>query len=201
MLFRHGYEGKAHEQLLPSWSMTSPAICERNHTDYVQTFGTSGYFELHSPIRLKSVNPPLGAWCHLRILHTTLSWLLHYNVYYLMFIVINIFKKYSEQTYDKVDNNYFQFRTNLYSIQMKVSPTTGNEGPEREQTYSSTVSLTSVLKRGWVVNATPQPLYPQERDTVPSVQEAGWAPGPVWRGKENLAPTGIRSPDCPARSK
>jgi hypothetical protein len=33
------------------------------------------------------------------------------------------------------------------------------------------------------------------------VQEAGWAPGPVWTGEENLAPTGILSPDCPARSQ
>jgi hypothetical protein len=27
--------------------------------------------------------------------------------------------------------------------------------------------------------ATPRPLYPQKRDTVPIVQEAGWTPGPV----------------------
>jgi len=33
------------------------------------------------------------------------------------------------------------------------------------------------------------------------VQEAGWAPGPVWTGAENLAPTRIRSPDRPARSQ
>ena len=39
------------------------------------------------------------------------------------------------------------------------------------------------------------------RDPVPIVQEAGWAPGPVWTGVENLAPTGIRSPDRPARSQ
>jgi len=44
-------------------------------------------------------------------------------------------------------------------------------------------------------------LYPWERDTVPIVQEAGWAPGPVWTGAENLASTGIRSPDRPARSQ
>ena len=37
-------------------------------------------------------------------------------------------------------------------------------------------------------------------DPVPIVQEAGWAPGPVWTGAENLAVTGIRSPDRPARS-
>ena len=36
------------------------------------------------------------------------------------------------------------------------------------------------------------------KDPVPLVQEAGWAPGPVWIVAENLAPTGIRSPDRPA---
>jgi hypothetical protein len=33
---------------------------------------------------------------------------------------------------------------------------------------------------GWVVSAMPLPLYPQERDKVPNVQEAGWTPGPFW---------------------
>jgi len=33
------------------------------------------------------------------------------------------------------------------------------------------------------------------------LQGAGWAPGPVWTGAENLAPTGIRSPDRAARSQ
>jgi hypothetical protein len=28
----------------------------------------------------------------------------------------------------------------------------------------------------------------------PIVSVAGWAPGPVWPGVKNLAPTGIRSP-------
>jgi hypothetical protein len=44
-------------------------------------------------------------------------------------------------------------------------------------------------------------LYTPGKDPVPIVQEAvQWAPGPVWTGAENLAATGIRSPDCPARS-
>jgi hypothetical protein len=38
-------------------------------------------------------------------------------------------------------------------------------------------------------------------NTVPIVQDAGWTPGSVWTGIENLAPTGIRSPDRPARSE
>jgi hypothetical protein len=52
-----------------------------------------------------------------------------------------------------------------------------------------------------VGSLTPRPLYPRERDPVPVVQEAGWAPGPVWTAAENLAPTGIRSPDRLARSE
>ena len=39
------------------------------------------------------------------------------------------------------------------------------------------------------------------KGTVPIVQEAVWAPGPVWKGAENLAFTGIRSPNRPARSQ
>jgi hypothetical protein len=38
------------------------------------------------------------------------------------------------------------------------------------------------------------------KDPVPIVQEAGWAPGPVWTGAQNLALTGIRSLGRPARS-
>ena len=44
-------------------------------------------------------------------------------------------------------------------------------------------------------------LYPRERNTAPILQEAGWAPGPVWTEAENLAPNGIRSLDRPARSE
>jgi len=46
----------------------------------------------------------------------------------------------------------------------------------------------------------PAALYPG-KDLVPIVQEAGWAPGPVWTSAENLSPTGVRSPDRPARSQ
>ena len=52
-----------------------------------------------------------------------------------------------------------------------------------------------------VVNITARPLYPRERDPVPIVQETGWVPGPVRTSAENRSPTGIRSPDRPARSE
>ena len=38
-----------------------------------------------------------------------------------------------------------------------------------------------------MINATPRPLYPRERDPVPIVQEAGWTPEPVCTRAEYLA--------------
>jgi hypothetical protein len=35
----------------------------------------------------------------------------------------------------------------------------------------------------------------------PLYRRVGWAPGPIWTYAKNLAPTGIRSPDRPARSQ
>jgi len=61
--------------------------------------------------------------------------------------------------------------------------------------------LTMALDGGRVVNAMPQLLYFWEEDLVTSVQEAGWAPGPVLIGADNLAPTGIQSLHLPAHSK
>jgi len=52
-----------------------------------------------------------------------------------------------------------------------------------------------------VVSSTPRPQFTPGKDPVPILQEAGWAPGPAWTGAENLASTGIRSPDRPARSQ
>ena len=56
-------------------------------------------------------------------------------------------------------------------------------------------------RRGRGVSVTPRPLFTPGKDPVPIVQKAGWAPWPVWTGAENLATTGIRSPDRPARSQ
>ena len=66
------------------------------------------------------------------------------------------------------------------------------------------IALTYLRPRHWNggVGSTPRPgRFTPSKDPVPIVQEAGWTPGPVWTGAENLAPTGIRSPDRPARSE
>ena len=66
--------------------------------------------------------------------------------------------------------------------------------------YSSTVPSTSALDGdGW---SKPRPCrFTPGKDPVPVVQEAGWAPGPVWESAENLARTVIPLPDRPARSE
>jgi hypothetical protein len=61
--------------------------------------------------------------------------------------------------------------------------------------------MTTALEGGEGSESAPRPLFTLGKDPVPIVQEAGWAPGPDWTGTENLAPTGIRSPDRPARSQ
>ena len=59
--------------------------------------------------------------------------------------------------------------------------------------------MTSALR--WGVWSAPSPgRFTPGKEPVPIVQETVWAPGPVWTGAENLPPTGIRSPDRPARS-
>ena len=42
---------------------------------------------------------------------------------------------------------------------------------------------------------------PRTQARYPFLQEAVWNPGPDWTVAENLAPTGVRSPDPPARSE
>ena len=53
---------------------------------------------------------------------------------------------------------------------------------------------------GWWLTPRPGRLTPEKQNPVPVVLEAGWTSGPVCKGAENLALTGIRSPDRPAPS-
>jgi hypothetical protein len=59
--------------------------------------------------------------------------------------------------------------------------------------------MTSTLDGGELSTSRLGRLYPG-KGPVPILQ-GGWTPGPVWIGEENLAPTGIRSPDLLASSE
>jgi len=52
--------------------------------------------------------------------------------------------------------------------------------------------MTAALEGGeWSAARPGRTVHPERPGT--HLQEAGWAPGPVWTGAENLVPTGIRS--------
>jgi hypothetical protein len=62
------------------------------------------------------------------------------------------------------------------------------------QKESNGIVLTSALDRGGWLTQQSDNFSPEKEP----VQEAGWAPAPIWRSAENLTlPTGIRSPNRP----
>ena len=56
-------------------------------------------------------------------------------------------------------------------------------------------------RRGLVVSSMPQPHFTPGKDPVPILQEAGWAPGPVWAGLEKSLPHWDSIADLPACSQ
>ena len=51
-----------------------------------------------------------------------------------------------------------------------------------------------------MVSSTPRPHFTPGKDTIPILQEDGWAPGPVWTGGK-YRPHRDSIPDRPARSQ
>jgi hypothetical protein len=75
---------------------------------------------------------------------------------------------------------------NINMVNVRVNFTL--EQATKAQRWSRGIALT-LDGGGWSV---PRPShFTPGKDPVPIVQEAGWAPGPVWTGEENHIPTGI----------
>ena len=77
----------------------------------------------------------------------------------------------------------------------RFHPFIGHKGPYGEQRYSSTLFLTSTLEGVRDQRHAPAAPHPRER---PGIHFTGGWVG-LRAGAENLAPTGIRSPNRPAR--
>jgi hypothetical protein len=95
-----------------------------------------------------------------------------------------------------IRSNTLQFLGSYLRCKSKAVPLQALSGPE----VWLHPFVTSTLEVG-VWSASRSDRFTPGKDPVPFVQEAGWAPGPVWTCAKNLAPTGIRSPDRPARSQ
>jgi hypothetical protein len=66
-----------------------------------------------------------------------------------------------------------------------------HEGPKKEQTYSSALSLTSALY-GMGGQCHISAILPPQKDPVPIVQEAGWVPQLIWTGTKISHPLGFK---------
>jgi hypothetical protein len=67
------------------------------------------------------------------------------------------------------------------------STTTRHEGAWEERSYSSYSFSTSALDRGeWSASRPGRPVEQGKGSPVPIVQEAGWAPEPVWEQRLTL---------------
>ena len=60
--------------------------------------------------------------------------------------------------------------------------------------------MTAALEGGEWSAARPSHTLPPRKDTVPIVQEAGWAPGPAWTGGK-YRPHRDKIPDRPAHNQ
>jgi hypothetical protein len=91
---------------------------------------------------------------------------------------------------------YIYIYVTLVKVKVKVPLT--DPKAQREGRGIAVLFLDLGTRRGgW---SAPRPgCFTPRKDPVPIVQEAGWAPGPVWTVAKNLAPTEIRSPDHSAR--
>ena len=75
----------------------------------------------------------------------------------------------------------------VVKVKLKFTLEQATKDQRETDVYSSTLPSTSALDGGgW---SRPRPgWFTPGKDRVPIVQEARWAPGPVWTGAENLAP-------------
>ena len=68
-------------------------------------------------------------------------------------------------------------KVQIHTVTRRECPRGQGGGRQR---YKASISLTSALDGGWVVNATHRPFCPRERASVFTAVKAGWAPEPVW---------------------
>ena len=103
-----------------------------------------------------------------------------------------------------ITSNYNKFRPIVlayYNTVKKVTWSRYRAGvAQRVGRGMALLFLDGGTRRGWVVSSTPRPQITPGNDPVPILQEAGWAPGPVWTGGKPR-PHRDSIPDRSARSQ
>ena len=96
------------------------------------------------------------------------------------------------KNYQKKIKFLYIFISHLYEVlpfsyqpQVKVKVKWSRYRPDVAQRVGRGIALLfhdRGTRRGWVVSSTTRPHFTPGKDMVPILQEAGWAPGPVWTG-------------------
>jgi hypothetical protein len=130
---------------------------------------------------------------------TGLRYVIHFSLQLPVFLVVSDLYHTNQKV---TDICFYHQNEHSSSTTRKVKRSPYNR-PRRAHRGSRGIALLIVdlgaRRGGW---SAPRPgRFTPGKYPVPIVQEAGWAPGPVWTCAKNLAPTGIWSPDRPARSQ
>jgi hypothetical protein len=109
---------------------------------------------------------------------------LHYS-YSVVKLRIKLLKCRNLKRMNGIVSIFFRLLPNMARDKRKdneVVPLRSIEAHLGDRRYSSYSSLTSALERGeWSASRPGRALPPGKEPPVPIVQEAGWAPEPVWR--------------------
>ena len=98
------------------------------------------------------------------------------------------------------DRGFFNHKTSgsVVKVKVKVSLEQVTKSQSGSRLYSSTLSLTSALVGGWLVNVTPRPLYPRERPGTHCIGcWVGPRAGQDGCGKSRPNRVSIRGPSSP----
>jgi hypothetical protein len=94
---------------------------------------------------------------------------------------------------------YCLYETLIIQTQKSKALSLGHAGAKRERKYNSYSFSTSALDGGqWSASRPGRVLAPRKGPPVSIVQEAGWAPEPVWTqrlGEKSFASARDRTPD------
>ena len=118
-----------------------------------------------------------------------------------VFRLISSFGIYLAYTIKRVCRRCFVWGSGSKRVKVKVK--WSRYRPSVAQTVGRGIALLfhdRGTRRGWVVSSTPRPHFTTAKDPVPILQEAGWAPWPVWAGGKSR-PHRDSIPDRPAPSQ
>jgi hypothetical protein len=128
-------------------------------------------------------------------------------VIYLMYVIYKYSIRNSQRTHCASTGkkiNLFKLYGNIITVHFEnheVKVRKGHEGPEGEQRYSSTLSLTSALDGAGWSKPRPSRFTPRKESRYPLYRSLGGPQGRSGRVRKISPPSGIRSPDIPAHSK